>query len=247
MTEFEQKIENLKKMINEGDVVFFGGAGVSTSSGMKDFRSEDGLYNEKNTFKHSPEEMLSKSFFYQQPTEFYKFYREKMNCLPFEPNIVHKVLAQLEQKKLLNAIITQNVDNLHQKAGSKHVIELHGTEMKNYCTKCGEEHDINDVFYGKNKFPKCDKCGSLVRPAITLYDEKLDMNKFGEAEDLLNKAKTLIVAGTSLAVFPAANLVSCFYGDNLVIINKQETQNDKWANLVFHDDMKLIFEELQNI
>lgn len=205
----------------------FGGAGVSASSGMKDFRSEDGLYNEKNTFKYPPEEILSKSFFYQNPTLFYEFYRKKMNCLPFEPNIVHKVLAELENKKLLNAVITQNVDNLHQKAGSQNVIELHGTEMNNYCTVCKKTHDINDVFYGDNKYPKCDTCGSLVRPAITLYDEQLDMSKFSLAEEFLNKAKTLIVSGTSLAVFPAANLISCFYGNNLVIINKQETPNEK--------------------
>lgn len=241
---FEEKIEKLAEFILEGDVVFFGGAGVSTSSGMKDFRSEDGLYKEKNKYKYNPETILSRTFFYQHPTEFYQYYREKMNCLPFEPNIVHKALAEFEKMGLLNAVITQNIDNLHQKAGSKNVIELHGTSMKNFCTKCGEPHDINDVYYGDNKFPKCEKCGALVRPGITLYDERLDMKKFNAASDALNKAKTCIIAGTSLQVFPAANLLTDFYGPHLVILNREKVPNDDWADIVCRENMKDVFEAL---
>lgn len=241
---FDEKIEKLLKYILEGDVVFFGGAGVSTASGMKDFRSEDGLYKEKNKYKDSPETILSKNFFFQHPTEFYQFYREKMNCLPFEPNVIHKVLAELEKRDLLKAVITQNIDNLHQRAGSVNVIELHGTSMKNYCTQCGEPHSIDDVFYGKNKFPKCEKCGGLVRPGITLYDERLDMEKFEQARQALNKAKTCIVAGTSLQVFPAASLISDFYGQNLVILNKEKVANEEWADIICRENMKDVFDAL---
>lgn len=243
----EEKIAKIAEFVKGGDVVFFGGAGVSTSSGMKDFRSEDGLYNEKNEFDVPPETILSKNYFHQHPTEFYKYYRTKMNCLTYEPNTIHKVLAKWEQEGYLKAVITQNIDNLHQRAGSKNVIELHGTCMNNYCVKCGEPHDINDVFYGDNKFPVCEKCGRPVRPAITLYDEKLDINKFRTAERYMNSAKTCIIAGSSLTVFPAANLVSSFYGENLVILNKQVVPNESWADIVIHEDMIQVFEALKAI
>ena len=241
---FDEKIEKLLKYILEGDVVFFGGAGVSTASGMKDFRSEDGLYKEKNKYKYNPETILSKSFFYQHPTEFYQYYRDKMNCLPFEPNAIHKVLAELEKRGLLKAVITQNIDNLHQKAGSVNVIELHGTSMENYCTQCGEPHDIQDVFYGENKFPKCEKCGGLVRPGITLYDERLNFKKFNEAKDALNVAKTCIIAGTSLQVYPAASLISEFYGQNLVVLNKEKVANEEWADIICRENMEDVFKAI---
>ncbi len=241
---FEDRVNKLKEIIKQGHIVVFTGAGISTLSGMKDFRSPDGLYNEKNEFDAMPEEILSHNYFYQHPTEFYKFYRKKMNCLPFEPNVAHKLISKLEDSGLLDAVITQNIDNLHQKSGSRNVIELHGTCMRNYCVKCGKEHDVNDVFYGNNKYPVCDYCNHLVRPDIVLYDERLNMNKFMSAQKALNMAKTCIVIGSSMTVFPAANLLSEFYGPNLVIINRDEVKNEKWADIVFHEDMKLVFDEL---
>lgn len=239
-------IEKLKEMIRQGDVVFFGGAGVSTSSGMKDFRSEDGLYNEKGN-NISPETILSHNFFYQHPTDFYKYYREKMNCLEHEPNVIHKTLAKWEEEGLLNAVITQNIDNLHQKAGSKNVIELHGTCMKNHCVKCGKEFSAEEVFYGENKYPTCDECGRIIRPDIVLYGENLPKGALFKAEEELQRAKTCIVAGTSLTVFPAANLISYFYGQNLVVLNKQKVPNEEWADIVIHEDMKDVFEALSDI
>ena len=170
-----------------------------------------------------------------------------MNCLPFEPNIIHKTLAKWEDEGLLNAVITQNIDNLHQKAGSKNVIELHGTSMKNYCVKWKKEFSAEDIFYGDNDFPVCDECGNVVRPGIVLYQENLPENAFSKAERELQKAKTCIVAGTSLTVYPANQLLSYFYGENLVIINKQRVPNEQWANIVIHDDMKKVFELLADI
>lgn len=242
--EYRERIEQLKVMISEGDIVFFGGAGVSTGSGIKDFRSADGLYNQNNEYRWPPETILSHNFFYQHTAVFYDFYRKKMNCLPYEPNVVHKTLAKWEEDGLLDVIITQNIDNLHQKAGSKNVIELHGTCMNNYCTKCGERHDINDVFYGDSKYPVCEKCGHIVRPDIVLYGERLDTDKLKRSMEYMNKAKTCIVCGSSMTVYPAANLISEFYGANLVIINRDEVPNEKWAQLVFHEDMVDVFNSL---
>lgn len=242
--DFNERINELKRMVSEGSVVFFGGAGVSTGSGMKDFRSADGLYNEKNEFRWQPEQILSHTFFYKRPKVFYEFYRKKMNVLPYEPNIVHKTVAKWEQEGLVDVVITQNIDNLHQKAGSKNVIELHGTAMKNYCTKCGESYDINEIFYGSDEYPVCKKCGKLVRPDIILYEERLDMEKLAKSAEYMNHAKTCIVCGSSMTVFPAANLVTEFYGENLVVINRDEVPNEKWCQLVFHEDMMEVFAAL---
>lgn len=243
--DFNERIDKLKKMISDRHVVFFGGAGVSTGSGMKDFRGSDGLYNEKNEFRWPPETILSHEFFYKRPKVFYEFYRKKMNCLPYEPNIVHKTVARWEESGLLDAVITQNIDNLHQKSGSKNVIELHGTAMRNFCTKCGEPYDVHDVFYGNDDYPVCKKCGHIVRPDIVLYSERLDDQKLADSVKYLNKAKTCIVCGSSMTVYPAANLISEFYGPNLVIINRDEVPNEKWCQLVFHEDMNDVFNALQ--
>ena len=242
---YDEQIKKMKEVISEGNIVFFGGAGVSTASGMKDFRSEDGLYNEKNEFRWPPETILSHSFFYKKPKVFYEFYRKKMNSLPYEPNIIHKTLAEWENQGLLNSIITQNIDNLHQKAGSKNVIELHGTSMKNRCANknCLKEYnDLDNIFYGENDFPVCPDCGTIIKPEIVLYEEQiLNMDK---AITELQKAKTLIIAGCSLQVYPAASLIQYFYGDNLFIINKGIVPNEEWADIVIHDDMKKVFEDL---
>lgn len=242
--DFMKRIDTLRNMVSDGGVVFFGGAGVSTGSGMKDFRSSDGLYNEKNTYRWSPETILSHQFFFKKTKVFYDFYRKKMNCLPYEPNIVHKTVAKWENEGLLDAVITQNIDNLHQKAGSHKVIELHGTCMENYCVKCNEPYDVNAVFYGEGEYPVCKKCGGIIRPGIVLYGESLDSGKMEESIYLLNRAKTLIVCGSSLTVYPAAGLVSEFYGDNLVIINRDPVANEEWAQLVFHEDMLEVFNAL---
>lgn len=242
---YDEKIKRINELVNEGKVVFFGGAGVSTASGMKDFRSADGLYNEKNEFRYPPETMLSHDFFYKKPKLFYEFYRKKMNSLPYDPNIVHLTLAEWEKKGLLDAIITQNIDNLHQKAGSKNVIEIHGTSMKNYCAnkKCKKEFDdINEIFYGETDFPVCPECGTIIKPDIVLYGEQT--KRLDDAMSVLATAKTLIIAGCSLQVYPAANLVQYFYGDNLIVINRDSVPNEQWANIVIHDDMKKVFEDL---
>lgn len=241
---YTEKIRKLKELISQGDVVFFGGAGVSTASGIKDFRGTDGLYNEKNNFNYPPETMLSKSFFYSHTEEFFKFYREKMNCLGYEPNIAHNTLAKWEKDGLLNAVITQNIDNLHQKAGSKNVIELHGTCMENFCTKCGCSYSAEDIFLSDEKIPLCKKCGGIIKPNVVLYEEQLNQDDLDLAVSFIQKAKTLITAGSSLTVYPAAMLPSYFYGDNWVVINNQRVQNEQWAQIVIHDDMAKVFEDL---
>lgn len=245
--DFDERIAKLKEIVSEGHIVFFGGAGVSTGSGMKDFRSKDGLYNEKNEFKWPPESILSHDFFFKRPQIFYEFYRKKMNILPYEPNIVHKTVAEWEKQGLLDVVITQNIDNLHQKAGSSNVIELHGTAMNNYCTNknCSEPYDVNDVFYGNDEYPVCKKCGRIVRPDIVLFGEQLDSEKLSNSVKYLNKAKTCIVCGCSMSVYPAAGLISEFYGDNLVVINKDKVPNENWCQLVFHEDMIDVFKALQ--
>lgn len=241
---YTEKIRKLKELISQGDVVFFGGAGVSTASGIKDFRSEDGLYNEKNNFNYPPETILSKSFFNSHTEEFFKFYREKMNCLGYEPNIVHNTLAKWEKDGLLNAVITQNIDNLHQKAGSKNVIELHGTCMENFCIKCGCSYSAENIFLSDEKIPLCKKCGGIIKPNVVLYEEQLNQDDLDLAVSFIQKAKTLITAGSSLTVYPAAMLPSYFYGDNWVVINNQRVQNEQWAQIVIHDDMAKVFEDL---
>ena len=225
-------------MIKEcNKIVFFGGAGVSTESGIKDFRSVDGLYNIK--YDYPPEEILSHHFFINNLEEFYKFYIDKMNCLDALPNDCHKYLAKLEKSGKLTGIITQNIDGLHQKAGSKNVYELHGSIYKNHCTKCNKKIDAKDIFNGKYI---CD-CGGIIKPDVVLYEEPLN-NTFDEAINYIRKCDTLIVAGTSLTVYPAASLIRYFNGKNLILINKDKTKYDDFATLVFNQNMSEIFKEL---
>lgn len=241
-------IKQVQKMINDSDnIVFFGGAGVSTASGIPDFRSEDGLYNGKHNFKYPPEIMLSTNFFEKKPKEFFEFYKDTMCVLGYKPNSVHYKLAELEKIGKLKAVITQNVDGLHQAAGSQKVIELHGTIHDNTCIKCGKKFTAEYVKNSKG-IPLCDECNdkdAFVNPGITLYGETLPFGAFEEASNYVANADMLIVAGTSLNVYPAASLLNKFSGKYLIIINKQETNRDKRATLVIHDDMVEVFNQLK--
>lgn len=235
------KIDELQNMIDESEyIVFFGGAGVSTESGIKDFRSKDGLYNMK--YKYPVEMMLSSKMFYEETEEFYKFYKDKMNCLNAKPNITHKYLKNLEDKGKLKAIITQNIDGLHSKAGNKNVYEIHGNIMKNHCLRCGKEYDAKYVFESAD-VPKC-SCGGVIKPDVVLYGEMLP-KCFEEAIFKVQKADMMIVAGSSLLVSPANSLVDIFQGKYLVIINNEETPYDNKANLVIHEKLSNIFDKLK--
>lgn len=217
-------IQRLNKMINESkSIVFFGGAGVSTESGVPDFRSADGLYNQK--YDYPPETMLSHTFFVRHPEEFFKFYKDKMLIDGVEPNAAHYKLAELEQAGKLSAVITQNIDGLHQKAGSKNVFELHGSVYRNYCEICKEPHSMEFV-KNSDGVPKCKRCGGVVKPDVVLYEEGLDDKTVLGAVNAIMQADMLIIGGTSLAVYPAAGLVTYFNGRYLVLINKDQTQMD---------------------
>lgn len=232
---------NIKKLISiikeNNNIVFFGGAGVSTESGIPDFRSQDGLYNQN--YKYPPEEILSHTFFMNHPDEFFRFYKEKMNALPYEPNITHKKLTELEQSGKLKVIITQNIDGLHQKCGSKNVLELHGSVLRNYCINCHTFYDANYVFESV-EVPRC-TCGSIIKPDVVLYEEPLDETILTKAIQKIEEAEVLIVAGTSLSVYPANRLILYFKGKKLVLLNKDDTPYDTLANLVIHDSLGNIF------
>ena len=235
------KLETLKTWVKESErIVFFGGAGVSTESGIPDFRGTDGLYRQK--FEYPPERIISHSFYLEKPEYFFRFYREKMMPLDFEPNITHLKLAQWENEGKLRGVITQNIDGLHQKAGSQKVYELHGSVLRNYCDRCGKAHD---AWFVKNhpSVPKCD-CGGTVKPDVVLFEEPLNDRVMEEAVCAIMGADLLIVAGTSLTIYPAAGLVNYYRGDRLVLINRDETPFDHRANLVFHESMGSIFEKL---
>ncbi len=235
------KIEKLQKMIdNSSNIVFFGGAGVSTESGIKDFRSVDGLYNEK--YDYPPEIILSHSFFMTHTKEFYKFYKDKLNTLNIEPNITHKYLKELEDSGKLKAIITQNIDGLHEKTGCKNILLLHGTIYKNYCMNCGKKYDAEYVFNSKD-VPTCE-CGGIVKPDVVLYEEQLHMDTVSRAIESIREADLLIIAGTSLAVYPAASYINYFNGKNIVIINKDSTPYDNRANLVINEKLGDVFSML---
>ena len=228
------KIKELETIIKKSNyIVFFGGAGVSTESGLKDFRSKDGLYHEK--YDYPPEEILSHHFFLENTEEFYKFYKDKLNSLNYKPNIAHIVLAKLEEKGLLKAIITQNIDGFHQMAGSKNVLELHGSVLRNYCMKCHRFYNAEYIFSSLG-IPKC-KCGGLIKPEVVLYEEPLDDEILKKAIKEISNADTLIIAGTSLNVYPAAGLINYFKGKHLVLINKEKTQYDTICDLVIHDSI----------
>ena len=237
------KIKELQKIINNSKkIVFFGGAGVSVASGLKDFRSKDGLYN--MNYPYPPEEILSHHFFINNTKEFYKFYKKMLNTNGIKPNIVHNYLTKLEQSGKLLAIVTQNIDNLHTLAGSKKVLELHGNINRNYCTKCNKYYDGDYVFNSKDLIPTCE-CGGTIKPDVVLYEEELDYNTLSETIRCIREADTLIVAGTSLNVYPAAGLINYYNGNNLIIINKDITSYDQKANLVINDDLKNVFSNLK--
>ncbi len=228
----------LKKIIDESDnIVFFGGAGVSTESGIPDFRSIDGLYSQK--YKYSPETMISHSFFMRNTEEFYDFYKNKMIFLNAKPSMAHIKLAELEKLGKLKAIITQNIDGLHQMAGSKNVLELHGSVYRNYCMKCGKFYDVNTVAESK-KVPKC-SCGGTIKPDVVLYEESLNSDIMDKAVEYIEKADVLIVGGTSLVVYPAAGLINYYNGKKLVLINKSSTQLDRRADLVINENIGSVF------
>ena len=237
----EEKIQKLKRLVDESNnIVFFGGAGVSTESGIPDFRSKDGLYNQK--YKYPPEQILSHTFFINKTEEFYEFYKEKMNSLKYEPNVTHKKLAELEKRGKLKAIVTQNIDGLHQKAGSKVVYELHGSVLRNYCMKCGKFYGGEFVFNSK-EIPKCE-CGEIVKPDVVLYEEGLDDEVIRKSVEAIMNADLLIVGGTSLTVQPASGLINYFRGKNLVLINKDATVYDRIANLVINESLGKVFENI---
>lgn len=230
--------EELKLIIeNSNNIVFFGGAGVSTESSIPDFRSETGLYKTKNNLSYPPEVMLSLSFFKQNQADFFQFYREKMIYKDAKPNPAHYALAELEKRGKVKAIITQNIDGLHQAAGSKNVFELHGSIHRNYCTKCHKFFNLDYIINSKSIVPKCDVCGSTIKPDVVLYEEGLDMNILNSSIQYIKQADVLIVGGTSLVVYPAAGLVEYFNGRNLILINKSATSYDNRANLVIHDSI----------
>ena len=237
-----EKIETLINWIKESKkIVFFGGAGVSTESGLKDFRSVDGLYNEK--YDYPPEMILSHTFFINNTDEFYKFYKDKLDTRNFKPNITHEVLADLEEKGILSSVITQNIDGFHQDAGSKKVLELHGSIKRNYCMNCGEFYDDKYVFECEG-VPKC-SCGGIIKPDVVLYEEGLDTNTVNEAIHEIAKADLLIVGGTSLNVYPAASYLGFFNGKHLVLINRDKTPYDNRCDLVINDNLGKVFEEIK--
>ena len=226
----EEKIKKLREMVeNSNYIVFFGGAGVSTESGIKDFRSVDGLYSQK--FAYPPETMLSHSFYVSHTEEFYDFYRAKMLALDAKPNAAHLTLAQWEREGKLKAVITQNIDGLHQAAGSREVLELHGSVMRNYCQRCGKFYDVQRIAQSRG-VPKC-SCGGTIKPDVVLYEEGLDNDVMARALQHIRQADMLIIGGTSLVVYPAAGLVRYFRGNKLVVINKGETSAHADADLVF--------------
>ncbi len=236
------KVKQLKEIVDNTDnLVFFGGAGVSTESGIPDFRSTDGLYNMK--YKYPPEIIVSHTFFVRRTEEFYEFYKDKMMALDAKPNKAHYKLAQWEKEGKCRAVVTQNIDGLHQMAGSKKVLELHGSIHRNYCTKCGK---FFDAAYVKNSegVPRCDACGGLVKPDVVLYEEGLDSQTISDAVYAISHADVLIIGGTSLAVYPAAGMIDYFRGSHLVLINRSSTPRDSQADLVINDSIGEVFGQL---
>lgn len=236
-------IEKLQKLIDTSDnIVFFGGAGVSTESGIPDFRSVDGLYNQ--TYDYPPETILSHSFYMRNTEEFYRFYHDKMLCLDAQPNAAHKKLAELEKSGKLKAVITQNIDGLHQMAGSKEVLELHGSVHRNYCRKCAKEFNAQ---YMKEHtgVPRCDECGGDIKPDVVLYEEGLDAQTMRKSIDYISGADVLIIGGTSLAVYPAAGLIDYYGGNKLVLINKSATPMDRRADLLIQGSIGEVLGQIQ--
>lgn len=233
-------IDKLLNAIKKSNyIVFFGGAGVSTESGIPDFRGADGLYG------YTPEYLLSYSFFKKEPAKFYEFYKKNLIYKDAKPNKTHEVLAKLEEMGKLKAVITQNIDNLHQMAGSKNVLELHGTVYKNYCMRCGERYGLESIIDSKEIIPFC-QCGGIIRPEVTLYEEPLNDSVFNEAINHIKKADLLIIGGTSLVVYPAAGLINYFNGEYLALINKGDTSYDKDAHILINEKLGTIFNQIMN-
>lgn len=230
--------KELRSIINSStNIVFFGGAGVSTESSIPDFRSEAGLYKTKSNFSYPPEVMLSHSFFLSHTEDFFDFYKTKMVYRNAKPNAAHYALAELEKRDKLKAVITQNIDGLHQLAGSKNVLELHGSIHRNYCMECGKSFDLEYVVSSKTIIPKCDICNGTIKPDVVLYEESLDMNILNNSINHIKNADVLIIGGTSLVVYPAAGLIDYFKGQKLILINKSSTPYDNKADLVIHDNI----------
>ncbi|MGN0601507.1 MAG: NAD-dependent protein deacylase [Oscillospiraceae bacterium] len=235
-------MKDLQEIINQSkNIVFFGGAGVSTESGIPDFRSVDGLYNQKYDFP--PETILSHTFFMEETEEFYKFYRDKMLCLNAKPNKAHIKLAEMEEKGLLSAVITQNIDGLHQMAGSKTVYELHGSVHRNFCMKCKKQYNA-EYMLNSTGIPRC-SCGGIIKPDVVLYEEGLDNTTVTNALNAISTCDTLIIAGTSLTVYPAAGFVRYFKGSNLVLINRDPTPMDSSCDLVIHGKVGEILDKIK--
>ena len=236
------QIEQLQKLIDESKrIVFFGGAGVSTESGIPDFRSTDGLYHQ--TYAYPPETILSHTFFMKKTEEFYRFYKDKMICLDAKPNAAHLKLAELEAVGKLTAVVTQNIDGLHQLAGSKKVLELHGSVLRNYCMRCGKFYDAKHIL-NSSGIPKCE-CGGIVKPDVVLYEEGLDDQVMSESINHISNADLLIIGGTSLVVYPAAGMVRYFRGNKLVLLNKSTTSADEHATLCIRDSIGQVLKQIQ--
>ncbi len=242
----QDNYKRLKDAINKSNnIVIFSGAGLSTNSGIPDFRSANGIYNQKLKTNLTPEEIVSHTFFMHFTKDFYDFYFDKMVYLDAKPNIAHKYFAKLEKQGKVKAVITQNIDNLHQAGGSKNVIELHGSIMRNYCMDCHTYYDLKDIYNNKGNIPTCKKCGGIIKPDVVLYEEGLNSDDISKAINYIKNADMLIVVGTSLVVYPAAGFVNYFRGKNLVLINKSKTQFDSNADILINDDIKNVIEYLE--
>ena len=238
----EGKAARLQEIIDQHNrIVFFGGAGVSTESGIPDFRSQDGLYNQ--TYDYPPETILSHTFFMRKTEEFYRFYQDKMLCDTAKPNEAHLKLAELEKAGKLTAVVTQNIDNLHQMAGSKKVLELHGSVHRNYCMKCRKFYDFNYMKHHEG-VPKCE-CGGIIKPDVVLYEEGLDNATINESIRVISEAEVLVIGGTSLAVYPAGGLIDYFRGEHLILINKSTTPRDSFASLLINEPIGQVFSKIQ--
>lgn len=242
MGNYQAEIDELKRIVEKySNIVFFGGAGVSTESGIPDFRSVDGLYHQQ--YDYPPETILSHTFYRRKPKEFFRFYRNKMLFLDAKPNAAHVKLAELEARGKLKAVITQNIDGLHQMAGSREVLELHGSVLRNYCEKCGAFYDAEFMLHARG-VPECEKCGGRVKPDVVLYEEGLDQNILSRAVHYISEADVLIIGGTSLVVYPAAGLIDYYRGNKLVLVNKTPTARDAAADLVVQGSIGEIFAQL---
>ena len=235
------EIKRLSELIQNSDnIVFFGGAGVSTESGVPDFRSQDGIYNQK--YKYPPEMIISHSFFMRDPEEFFRFYKDRMVYQEAKPNPAHLTLAGLEKEGKLKAVITQNIDGLHQAAGSREVLELHGSIYRNYCMNCGKSYSLEDIMTMEG-VPRCESCGGIIKPDVVLYEESLDMGVMRRAAEYISRADVLIVGGTSLVVYPAAGMIDYYQGDKLVLINRDATARDKAADLIIRGNIGEVLSE----